>query len=446
MKIDFFKREKIKTVIILVLLVLLFVNTYIFISSHYRESWTDENVMMFKSDMGFALSPCSVELIDYSGERLMLYSPGYRTFEKFILHTAQILKEEHEIKTLDITDIESLPGIKMNFNLKCTADDFVNVFCDFYPENLGIGYIDSIYIREGKLGSPIIVSGDSVFEIIPKFPKDKYEYISYNLSETLMVNFEKTSIRYGEIKIGNIDLTVPVSGYLSPKIYSIEPEYNVDSLNKKGDIVNKVFGLGAQFVKEGVTSDGDVLYVYGYGEESLKITREGALEYKRPSKNITGIGDLKADLSTALAFNENLTGETSNLVLIKNQVVNDGESSVRRLYFQKTYIGKKVNIIPDKIYMRVDVSGGQVLYYYRYFPTLNTFQSNKRYAGKRYNQDTMSAVLSSELSDLESAKNFEFVNYIDDTGKLMPAYGILFDGGVSILDFYTELFVGRFER
>lgn len=434
------KKEIFKTTVILLLLFMLFLNFFIYISKTYIKSDQEENVLVFKNSMSFVLTPSIIEISSFNNGKTISYSGDDEYVEDLLLNSANILKSDYKSREIKLEELKNFYGVKLILKTKYNVNDFVSFFFDEKPFNNNVSEVKEIYYRELFPDKPIIRSGDSVYEIWLNDDEISKKTIKNSLKEFIENELRKTSIRYSNIELYNSDVEVPFKGYSSPAVYIIEPEYILSELVTQGDIVNRVFGAGSQFVKEAITDDRDVLYVYGYGVKSLKIAENGSLEYLNTQYNKDIKLDFSEQLSVALAFNQKMTGEFGDLVLSRYENLKGEKSSGMSFYFTKTYGDKNLNIISNDIFMRIDVVGGEVTYYYRYFPRLVKEYNNDDINGIRYDYYTIPEIISSFIPKDKIIKSFELVNYQGDFNRLRPGYKFVVgeENKNYLFDFYTK--------
>jgi len=249
--------------------------------------------------------------------------------------------------------------------------------------------------------------------------------------------------------------------FTDPNIPIIKTIDEVDVSDKTlvRSLANKFFGENLNFVKEIKDTNGVVIYMYGYGEKTLKMSPTGLLELiqKLDKGNIEKL-NFTDSLTLACAFINEYIGWPINIenayLLHYRQVKKEGIEGYR-FTFNYRLRGLPVQIFygNDEGPIEVEVIGNQVTYYRRIIKkpqevvkvegappfVLQVLDKNfvklkEDYVLNRGQEEEVEAA-----QVLESIKSIELVYYHKSDDKtLVPAWKILLDDMV----YYFELYQG----
>lgn len=478
--------EKIKTALIFLLLGLLFINLFAFFySSFYSKNGSSINTGSYDKSMAFLLLPSSIEYRKQSEGFMFQSSSDDANAAKLLSSFADILASgDLYIIGLEKPLEDSAPNyLKISLGVSLPAKDMAQIIKGELNLSLSnaaaeLGKIDFVAFDKSNPNSPIISSDNKLYRLTsPSYQHAKA--IDEMISESIESAVLASSIRYSTESKLNDTAFVPVRGYLAPPIYNLSFETSLPDTKTYGKIVDGVFGAEAQFVKEGKTQEGDLLYVYGYGDTTLRIGDMGVLEYKKKServvKNTASIASL---LSAALAFEGSIFKDQEELRLIGvfestsesdaleyNPTIGQAlENGTVSFLFQRAFGGGKLSTLGSAGFMRIDVGAAGVTYYYRFLPSTVQPPLPKSYKGIKFESETIKSILlkkailesieieyikangagnlpqNSEKKQgalLDSVKRVEIAYYENGLFELRPALIVWLDKEMLIIDYYT---------
>ena len=112
-------------------------------------------------------------------------------------------------------------------------------------------------------------------------------------------------------------------------------------------------------------TSGAVVYIYGYGEKSLRINNKGVLEYKEEIGRISNT-DILTSLDTAVGFICENGGFPKHTYLSSIQTIEDGQNKGYRFLFGYRIGGLPIKFNTDKTKhpIEIEVYGDKIKTYY----------------------------------------------------------------------------------
>jgi len=181
--------------------------------------------------------------------------------------------------------------------------------------------MDSKIVRNIREIKKIMIPANNTGIIYIKGKDSNYFHVKLdNYSNDILVSYineydKKDFVKYFDLlsyvdnfTVMPINLSIPL-----PQIY-VESEIDIDNetqLNNK----SKIFFKNIDFIKTIKETTGSVVYLYGYGEKSLRINNRGRLEYREEFDPVSNTNVKKA-LETALLYME-LQGDMSDNLYLR---------------------------------------------------------------------------------------------------------------------------------
>lgn len=286
---------------------------------------------------------------------------------------------------------------------------------------------------------------------------EKVEYIKYHpifsLFDELDENYTPMPINYGVATTQTF----------------VESEIDINNESMLIERSKKFFNESFDFVKTIKETSGAVVYVYGYGEKSVRINSKGALEYSEEIGNISST-NVMASLDTAIEFISKNGGFPEGTYLKDIKSISNNENKGYRFAFGYRIGGFPVEFNSSKMAhpIEIDVYGNKVKAYRSlvrrvmdlqgvtpeqsvlYFP--NIIEKNIKHLKLQYFNTENQIV--EEIEDgekiLEILKSIEEVRmvYFDagDTAKgqlLKPSWMIKIKGDIYYFDSYTGEIISK---
>jgi len=382
------------------------------------------------------------------------------------------LKNSYVIQEIPLEEwkkIKKFKSIRMDFACGIPSSSFINALS---------GNDNNGFEIEGLINTVLIPGTDEEKKNIylGNYDEDKYFKLTGSLMDNkirnLIENIEKKVddrgyAYYASLKdIASVDndVLVPIFDETFIPSYSARNQIDVSDNTSVKSIAQQFFGRSFDFVKEITEIDGTYIYMYGYGEKSLKINRSGMLEYieKEDRERISPGLDFLDSLKYAVKFVEDNIKWPVN---IKNAYLSDYEEikvnnkTGYRFSFNYRLNGLPVFIpdIGEDRGIEVEIIGNQITCYRRIVkrlgeqldfedeekkPILNILEVLRRNSDDiRYNYETFSKNKLNENEDLkieELIDDIELVYYLDRNDNILkPVWEITIDNKVYYFDLYT---------
>lgn len=284
--------------------------------------------------------------------------------EKETVVVEKITKEQY-------TQVMEFRSIKFNFHYNIPFDSF----CKLYEipkgeEFSGIEHVASISFSTGSPESMFIY--DSVNDTYFRLISDSKEHIQ--LLDDLISSIEEGGyvINYSiGTLVGTGNQTVmPLS--LNSKLaeLSYDPEIEIWETENIRKLAQSFFGESFDFVRRIEESKGSVIYMYGYGEKVLTVTKNMGIEYKEKENSTGNQIDYFEALELALEYVGSHGGwETyegaETVPYVKQATIIEGENNKGyRFVFGMEIDGKNVYYENSEAIV-IEVIGNQTTYYKR---------------------------------------------------------------------------------
>lgn len=263
---------------------------------------------------------------------------------------------------------------------------------------------------------------------------------------------------------------IPINYALTAKQIFVESEIDIKDETMLREYVKSFFGEGFDFVKTIKETSGAVVYIYGYGEKSVRINKEGILEYNEEIGSMSGTNVL-VSLNAAVGFVCENGGFPEGTYLKHVQAITDGQNKGYRFLFGYRMGGLPVEFDRNKIEspLKIEVYGNKVKTYHNlvrramnmqgvdseqkilYFPGI--IEKNIGHLGSLYSdsENQSKKEKHDEEKILQILKDIEEVRlvYFDTVERqriqlLRPGWRMKIKGYIYYFDGYTGELIGRF--
>lgn len=249
----------------------------------------------------------------------------------------------------------------------------------------------------------------------------------------------------------------------------VESEIDVTNDLLLIEMVKKFFNKSFDFVKSIKETNGAVVYIYGYGEKSLRIGSKGALTYSEEIGNISST-NIVDSLDAAVEFMLQKRGSLDNLYLKEIKKISSGnnegylfgfsyriggyavetkDSEVKQPIEVEVY-GDRVKVYRSSVRKLMDIQGFTPEQLVINFPSIidKNIENLKSEYFSMENQPEEEIDDSSKISEI--LKNIEEVRmvYFDTMEEyrgqvLKPSWRVKIKGDVYYFDSYTGELIGR---
>ncbi len=306
-------------------------------------------------------------------------------------------------------------------------------------------------------------SKNNIYEVkLSNYKKDDtlVKFID-GLKNTKYIKYHPIYSLFSELDENNT--IMPINYTLDTKQVFVQSEIDINNEIRLIEQSKSFFDDKFDFVKTIKETSGAVVYIYGYGEKSVRINNKGALEYNEEIGNISST-DILTSLDTAVDFIYKNGGFPKNTYLKHIQTVTNGKNKGYRFSFEYTIGGFPVKFNGNKTEnpIEIEVYGNQVKTYSNlvrkvmnmegvnpeqkilYFP--NIIERNIEYLKSQYfdNENQSVEQIDEEEKTLQMLKDIEEVRlvYFDTVEKqriqlLKPSWMIKIRNNIYYFDGYT---------
>lgn len=352
----------------------------------------------------------------------------------------------------------------------------------FYGETENFSSIKEVYFLIEDAPELIVYTGSDYFKIKPEESEGTEDKLSVqNIKERIKEVISSNSVRYREAsyilsgdeeKARETELLFPYRGYQPAGLYELKPEADFSVSGTYGTWVNKIFEAKTPFVKEAENTEGDRIYLSEHGNDILRISKDGYLDYRVEYNKVRRMTDLREDFANALIFHAKFDREAENLRLDKvNEVDKNG-------YFERTFMFSRNDKVgryrsafrQNGITIRLD--GGEIVEYKRYMPSFvkerEDAENGVTYSqtgvleliAKKENLQTLKEMYVKEVASdkerqslrgedglsekewsariLKAIDEFELSYYEAERGLIRPCYLIKIGNSSLIIDLFTK--------
>ncbi|SKC88433.1 hypothetical protein [Maledivibacter halophilus] len=498
------KFEKIKSVLLLSLFIVSLILTqrlwFYFPFGGVISIADDMNLEEFDIDVTEILSPQDFIISFGGGDYTVFYSEPYEVWnitkpisnnsydknDVWIWKTTKevlrdYLKSDYEVHQIDYDKwqkINRFKSIRLNFACEIPGNILIDAILDESGNASKIKEkIDTILIPAIEGGSNNIYLGnhenDFYIELKGNFKDNRVRELVDNIEKIFE---DKGYINYITLnrhsQVDN-DTLIPVFGTSRETIpfYNVKNEIDVTDKASVISQANQFFSSSFDFVKEINEIDGSIIYMYGYGEKTLKINKNGELVYeeKVDNKKASYELDFIDSLKYAVKFVEEKGRwpiNRENAYLSDYKLIEKNNKKGYEFSFNYRLKGLPVfipDIAKDKAIV-VRVIGSQITYYKKMVKSppqnfnkevksiLSVFDEGQEkkmldfsdvlrmYGYMIKNTYIMENELEEEkIQDLETEELIERIGlvYYSYQDKLVPAWEVTIDDIVYYFDLYT---------
>lgn len=320
-----------------------------------------------------------------------------------------------------------------------------------------------------------------IIYIVDGSKDDIYEIRLYNhAQDTSLISFideleNKEFIKYHPIfslfdELGESYAVIPVNYTLITKQIFVESEIDIKNEVMLRERAKSFFSENFDFVKTIRETGGAVVYIYGYGEKSVRINNRGILEYNEEIGNISSTNILTS-LDAAVGFIRENGGFPEGICLEHIQDITNNQNKGYRFSFGYRIGGFPIEFDRNKVKypIEIEVYGNKVKTYHNlvrramnmqeinseqrilYFP--NIIEKNMRHLELQYsdNENQSGEKIEDEEKILQILSDIEEVRlvYFDAVEKqrvqlLKPSWMVKIKNSIYYFDGYTGEFIDKF--
>ncbi len=304
---------------------------------------------------------------------------------------------------------------------------------------------------------------DEIYEISLHDYEENTVLIGFidELEDTDYIKYHPICSLFDELDEGHT--VVPINYTLNTEQILVESEIDTEKETALRRRSKSFFDGNFDFVKTIKETSGSVVYIYGYGERSLRISNKGILEYKEEIRNISST-DILTSLDVAIDFIYKNGGFPENTYLEGIRVITNDRNKGYQFLFGYRIGGLPVEFNRDVIEypLKIEVYGNKVKVYRNlirravgvqeinhqqdilYFP--NIIEKNIGHLELQYSDDEkrLWSKMADEEKILQILKDIEEVRlvYFDAVEKrgiqsLKPGWMIKFKNSTFYFDSYT---------
>jgi len=381
--------------------------------------------------------------------------------ENYFLGDPEITPVEHEIyiqsnilKSVELEFGDNIPTILVSSIFDSLENKIVRNIKD----------IKKILIPAFNRGVIYIVENDnSIFEIKLSQHEENSTLISFidELEKVEYIRYRPILSLFDELA-GNYTL-MPINYAVTTPQTFVQSEININNESMLIERSKKFFNENFDFVKTIKETSGAVVYIYGYGEKSVRINNKGALEYNEQIGNISST-NVVASLDTAIDFISKNAGFPEGTYLKDIDNISNNQNKGYRFAFSYRIGGLPIEFNSNKMEdsIEIEVYGNKVKSYRNlvrnvmdiqgispeqsvlYFP--NIIEKNIKHLKLQYfnTQNQLAEEMDDEQKIFEILNSIEEVRmvYFDtvETDKdqlLKPSWMIKIKGDIYYFDSYT---------
>ncbi len=466
-------KSRIKTIIIILLLVLLGINIFLLFKQNYVEEKEEITVELEKTDIDIStLKANKIMFSEDNQNTFFLSNVDKKIYESLINYFIKTLRDEYVIEELHNVDalykdkkiITFFYQSSLNRDLFVNPEDFYNADIDFEKiKNISFIISEKPYIVIYTGERYLLVKSEATDNLDIAYLSTKLTDLLYSQSLRYKNFYELISKKDNEKVKANPNLLFPSRGYYMLAEFSLSKEYNFDDLNECTRLINNIFAAKAPFLKEAKNLEGDKIYLSEYGDEVLNLSVDGSIEYEAENTEKPMKTTLRQDFLTALDFNSKISKNEGDIRLVKVVEKENGKYFERKFCFDRDEFKTNYYSKDDENGLCIVVNSGKVTLYKRNLPFVKILENSKK-SGKTYLDNTIISILEKKdnFSKLEKLyrKNkeqtlpidydeklnfiiseiddFSFAYYKNKDGNISPCYKITIGDGYLLIDFYEE--------
>lgn len=301
---------------------------------------------ILSSNIDSVWNRCKTILGDYFSEEPEIIPVGYDTYVQANISKSIELEFGDNMSAVLISSVFDSSDNKIVKNIKGIKKILIPAF------NRGIIYI----VGDSK---------DDIYEIRRYNHEEDTALVDLidKLEDTEFIKYHPVSSLFDEV---NENYTIiPINYTLAAKQIFVESAVDVKDETALRERAKKFFSKNFDFVKTIKETSGAIVYIYGYGEKSVRINSEGILEYKEEIGNISSTNIL-ASLDAAIDFVCENGGFPEGTYLKHVEAITDGQNKGYRFSFGYRIEGFPVEFNRGKTEhpLKVEVYGNKVKTYY----------------------------------------------------------------------------------
>ncbi len=440
-----------------------------------KELWASDLIMTLKNDSQTentildtapVIAPKTIIYGFGSGTYSAVFFDKYGTWESLKIDLKSFLNADKKVEIVDqeiYENAKSLRSLELQFPYELTLGDLEEVLNQetnqknednqrFNTLLIVSGKAKSIYLK-GK-DQYILLNGETRFDSVDPeiFEAEKNETTRYKTVEAIYKL--KNILSTGEVRYDDNLQIVPIGAAEERSAITVAPEYNIRDDGVLRELVTQYFGT--HIVKKLVDIDGSLVYLYGYGEKSLKVSQNGEIEFKSKIQNVPlKTISLHEALLLSINFMDRFGGIPEGLQLLNYEYTIQDEAPAYQLNFSLSLNHQKIDGETAVPGIQMTLIGGQVTEYKRYIllPVSelqrDTLASGVQTMDWLINSNFVSTLGPNYLNDhpelqnaslqegsrnllyhiLQSINSFESLYYLNDTNyqALIPVWKIGFD-------------------
>lgn len=488
------KKENFKSI----LLVLLFIMSLIFTQQLWFYLPFSGVISLAKNadleeidiDVTDVLSPQSFIVSFGGGDNTVFFSEPYEVWkitepeekkQVLIWQTAKValrryLRDSYVVQQISLEEwkkIKKFKSVRMDFACGIPSSSLISALS---------GYENNEFETQDLINTILIPVTDAEKRNIylGNCDEDKYFKLTGSLMDNsirnLIENIEKNVDERGYTYYASLkdisetisnDVLVPLFDEGETVIPSYSGRNQIDVTDATGikSIAQLFFGRSFDFIKEITEIDGTYIYMYGYGEKSLKITKNGVLEYieKEDRERVSSDLSFLDSLKYAAKFVDDKIGwpvNINNAYLSHYKEIEKDNKKGYRFSFNYRLNGLPIFIpdIGEDRGIEVEIIGNQITDYERIVKRLGEKLDYENGEDKQKNILSIQDVLTINSDDikynyeafsknqLREDKDFkieeliddvELVYFLDRDDILRPVWEVTIDNMVYYFDLYT---------
>lgn len=392
----------------------------------------------------------------------------------FVWDQSKSILKDYFLEDPEITPVEydvyiqanTLKSIELEFGDNIPAILISSIFDSLNNKIIGnIKEIKKVLIPAFNQGVIYIMgsSKDDIYEVkLYNYKKDT-ALISFidELGNTECIKYHPISSLFDELDENYT--VVPINYALTTKQIFVESEIDIKDETMLIERSKSFFNENFDFVKTIKETSGAIVYIYGYGEKSVRINNEGVLEYNEEIANMSSTNILTS-LDAAIDFICKNGGFPEGAYLKHIQTITNGKNKGYRFLFGYRIGGLPVEFNRNKIEypIEIEVFGNKIKIYRNlvrkamnmqgvnpeqkilYFPSI--IEKNIKHLKLQYfdGENQSGEKMDDEEKILQILKNIEEVRlvYFDTVEKqrvqlLRPSWMIKIKNDIYYFDGYT---------
>lgn len=363
-------RETIKTIVIFILCgttVVLLANLW-WLPIEQSAIIADNDSTLSISDVSYLIDINSVNYSFDDGRIVTFFYDEFKTFQTYKSRIAAALLKVNEAEPVEKAVYDAnraAASIEFNFKDDFDARSFITVINSHaIPFEPHLASVDSILLSTLEDKALFVSDGQNYYKI-------SASNFDWNIANALAGVETSNSVPYTSI-VNRLsiqgDEQWPARNVLIPtgRLTQFDPIISANETipsetTQVNILASKVFGSRLGFVQRVTDVNDAVVMIYGYGEQALKITPDGRMEYsKKVDKDHVKSADLIDDITAAVTRIAWLNFDISELYLSSVKTIEAGGIAGYNLQFGYRLNGYRIinNQYPAGVV--VEVIGGQV--------------------------------------------------------------------------------------